>query len=95
MEGFLWEYLAGLRELICGKPGKKAKRTTDDSLPHENSYPYAVATAVASWIMHSLGVSSPVALGLATLILIKLAKTTKNAFCKMTDAEVLASIFRD
>jgi hypothetical protein len=45
--------------------------------------------------MHSLGVSSPVALGLATLILIKLAKTTKNAFCKMTDAEVLASIFRD
>jgi len=31
VEGFLWEYLAGLRELICGKPGKKAKRTTDDT----------------------------------------------------------------
>jgi hypothetical protein len=32
------------------------------------------------------------ALGIATLVLLILAQATKNAFCKMTDDEVLKAI---
>ena len=43
-------------------------------------------------MMDVLGVSQPVAIGMATLVFLIVAGATHNAFCKMTDAEVLAKV---
>ncbi len=39
-----------------------------------------------------MGISNPIALGVSTLVLLSLSQATKNAFCKMTDSEVLNAI---
>jgi hypothetical protein len=43
--------------------------------------------------MNTLHVSNSIALGMATLVLTMVAKSTRNAFCTMTDKEVMKSIF--
>jgi hypothetical protein len=97
-KAFLLELLSEIREKICGdtsgktKSGKprRAKKSIDKA-----SYGYALATWLASYLMTAMHISSSMALGLAALILIKIAQSTRNAFCKMTDREVLDSILKD
>jgi hypothetical protein len=88
---FLLELLAELRDLICGDSSKKSKRRSK-KLPGKESYGYFVATSIAAYIMELLHVSNAVALGLATLILIRIGQSTRNAFCKMTDREILEAM---
>jgi hypothetical protein len=49
----------------------------------------AVAATMAAAACHSLGMSEPVAIGVATLFIITVLKVTKTAFCKMSDMEIL------
>jgi hypothetical protein len=86
---FLLQTLREVREIICTNSGEYA------NLKNEyKSYPKAFAVAVSTALMAKLGASSPMALGIATLVLLSLAQATKNSFCKMTDEQVIKKIDR-
>jgi hypothetical protein len=92
---FLKRLIAKLREQICGAKGAKKKgRTSRRKTPYKGSYGYAVATSLASYIMHAMHISSSVALGLAALILLKIAQSTMDTFCEMTDEEILEALLK-
>lgn len=80
---FIARILSELREIICGPKPKPSKLG-----PNAQAYIAAIAAA----ILAKFHVSSVTATGLAVLILLTLSRATKNAFCKMTDAEVLAAL---
>jgi hypothetical protein len=84
---FIRTVLAEVRETVCGDKGTYAALRKE-----YDSYVKAFAVSISSSIMNLLGVSEPMALGLATLVLLILVSATKNAFCKMTDKEVLEAI---
>lgn len=84
---FLEQILAELRKAICSKDSEYSKLKTE-----YKSYPKAFATALASSTLASIGISGPVALGVATFVLIVLATATKNAFCNMTNQEALEAV---
>jgi hypothetical protein len=86
-KGFLKEILRGIRKAICTESAEYS------GLKKEYvGYPKAFAVAASSAVLSSLGISSAMALGLATLVLLVLAQATKDAFCRMTDDDVLKSI---
>jgi hypothetical protein len=66
--------------LICGKrktPGPLTPKTQ------------GVLTGLAAAIAHHLGVSDPMAIGLAVLVLMTIAGASKKAFCQATDPNEL------
>jgi hypothetical protein len=79
---FIGELLRSLRNIIC-------KNNQLPRMSQYHVYPEAVFAAIAAEIMQRTGHTESMALGLATLILMILARITKEAFCKMTDDEVL------
>jgi len=83
---FVWQILKELRTIICTK-----KYGRIDLTAYKN-YPQGVSVALAGVIMNAIGVKEPTALGLATLVLIALGNATKNAFCKLTDEEVIEAL---
>lgn len=84
---FLKQFLIEIRKSICSSTGPYTKLQREGS-----AYPRAVATAISASLMNFAGVSNPVALGVSIFILLLLAKITQNAFCNMTDDEVLELI---
>lgn len=84
---FLKQVLCEVRVIVCTRSKEYARLRKE-----AGSYPKAFAVAVSAGVMNTLGVTSPMALGIATLVLLALAQATKNAFCKMTDEDVIKAI---
>ena len=92
---FLRRLIRKLRDQICsGKGAKKKSSSSGRKPPDKSGYGYAIATSLASFIMQSLHISSSIALGLAALILLKIAQSTKDAFCDMTEEEILKELLK-
>jgi hypothetical protein len=83
VSSFVVLLLDELRTLICGK-GKNPTKLGPES--------QAMLGALAAAIARKLGISDATSVGLAVLVLITLGQATKNAFCKMSNAEVLAKL---
>jgi len=84
---FLYQVMREVRTIVCGRAkDRKGSRKVDAG------YTKALAVSISTTVLNTLNVHDPATLGLATLILITLSQATKNAFCKMTDAEVLGAI---
>lgn len=84
---FLYQMLKEIRAIICTENSEYIKLRDE-----YKSYPKAFAVAVSAALMAKLGVNGPMALGIATLVLLSLAQATKNSFCTMTDEQVLRKI---
>jgi hypothetical protein len=83
---FIATCLSELRKIICGdgKTPKKLSGHTQGGL-----------AALATFLMQQYGFTNATATGLAVLILIKVGQAAKNAFCKTTDKDFLASLARN
>jgi len=86
VRGFLHHWFTEIRTIICEQEQLGAAAKTAD-LSNKT-----VATALAVWLTGIFGITSPVAIGLATLILLVLGQATKDAFCQMTQAQVVNGI---
>jgi hypothetical protein len=84
---FLKEILQELRTAVCARNSPYSKLKAD-----YKSYPKAFAVAVATTTLSSVGITGPMALGVATFVLLVLGAATKNAFCKMTEEEALEAV---
>ena len=84
---FLAQFAREFRGLICDSDGAYEKVKRDYA-----GIPQAVAAAATTAAIMSLGVSGPMALGVATLAVLSVTSVTKNAFCKSTEMEVLRAI---
>lgn len=84
---FLQQVLREVRLIVCTRSKEYARLRKE-----AGSYPKAFSVAVSAGVMNALGVTSPMALGIATLVLLAFAQATKNAFCKMTNGDVLRAI---
>jgi hypothetical protein len=84
---FIGQILKEIRAVVCENSKEYLKYKKE-----YRSYSKAFAVAVSSAVLNSLGITGPLALGLATVTLLVLAHATQNAFCKMTDEEVLKAI---
>ena len=69
--------MADLQKILC-----KGGRNNLSSGTH------ASIAGIATWLTMHFGIAGVVSTGLATAILIALAKATKGGFCKMTPAEI-------
>lgn len=83
---FLKEILREIRKAVC------TDKPMDSEAADSRSYPKAIAVAISSTVMNACGVDSAMALGIATLVLLTISRATKQAFCTMTDDNVLAAI---
>ena len=83
---FIWEILKEIRKIICDE------RHGGVDLTDYKNYPKAVSVALAGVVMNAIGVKEPMALGIATLILMALGNATKNAFCTMTNESVIHAL---
>ena len=87
---FLKEILKEVRALVCdAKARKKAGLVT---FTDYKGYPKALGVSLSTVIMTKLGVTEPMAIGIATLVLLSLAQATHNAFCNVTNAQVVETI---
>ncbi len=84
---FIREVLKEVRKSVCAKQGEYSKLREEYV-----NYPKALATAISAAVFNVLGVADPIGLGIATLILLTLSRVTRNAFCNMTDDQVIQSI---
>lgn len=80
---FIKQILLELRKIICGPKNKSTKLGSESA---------AVISAIAIMIVTKFHVNSVTANGFAVVILLALAQATRNAFCTMTDEEVLAAL---
>jgi hypothetical protein len=87
---FIYQMLKELRSLICETQTESKTGIVD--LKEFKAYPKALGVSLASLVMAKLGVTEPMAMGIATLVLLSLAQATKNAFCASTDEEVIKAI---
>jgi hypothetical protein len=79
---FVILFLSEIRQIIC--TDKKAGRIAKTSKVSAGS----VVSGLTAWITSKFGVTDPIALGVATAVLLSIVYATKGAFCKMTDDEV-------
>jgi len=84
---FLSQILREVRSIICNESKEYSKIRKEFA-----NYPKAFGVAVSAAVLNVVGVGGPMALGISTLVLLALTHATKNAFCKMTDDEVLTAI---
>jgi hypothetical protein len=83
---FLRHWFAEIRAIICeGERLGAATKAADLSSK-------TIATAIAVWLSNMFGMSSPVAAGLATLILLVLGQAAKEAFCQMTQDQIVSRV---
>ena len=80
----LQEYFTELREKICGK-GKKPTPLGANA--------NAALAALGAAICKLLGLSSPLGMGIAVLVVTNAARIGKNALCKMTTPQELTRYF--
>jgi hypothetical protein len=79
---FLISIFKEIRDLICGRSEQYRELQKK-----YKSYPYVFAVSVSAVVLRELHVSEPMAMGIASLCLLTLAQVTRNAFCRMTEAE--------
>jgi hypothetical protein len=85
---FAFAWFEKIQEFLCDEDQlKQVGRTTDVSCK-------AAATGLAAWIVPALGITNPMAIGLAAAILLVLASTGHQAFCTMSKKEVLTELER-
>jgi hypothetical protein len=84
---FLAQFVHEFRNLVCAKGGTYGKIRSQ-----YKGIPQAVAAAASTAVISSLGVTEPMALGVATLAVLSVGSVTKNAFCKSTEEEILKAI---
>ena len=90
---FLIQILKEVRSVICGE--QTHGRGSLVKLSDYRAYPKALGVSLSTSIMAQFGVNEPMAIGIATLVLLTLAQATKDAFCQMTDEEVLKTLNPD
>jgi hypothetical protein len=78
---FIAKFLKELRDIICSKRGDRIAKGADLSAK-------GTATLLAAWIADSLGMQSPIALALGTMIVWVFGSALHGAFCNMSDAAV-------
>ena len=83
---FIKEILTEIRKVICGPRKEPTKLSTKSQ---------TVIATVAGVIVTKFHIHSTTATALAILALLTLSEATKKAFCKMTDAEVLAALAKN
>jgi hypothetical protein len=82
--GFVERFFYSVREMVCTNEGAKSAKAVDLSAK-------GVATALASSLVSSLGVSSPIAIGVVAVSLIVIGTAAKSAFCQMTKSEIVSA----
>lgn len=83
---FVILFLAEIRTIICDQ--KKASAISKSA----NVSVGSVVTGLTAWLTTKFGLSDPVAVGIATAVLLSVVYATRGAFCKMTDSEVKAAM---
>jgi hypothetical protein len=78
---FFKRFYSNVRDVICNSSNTTLRDKSDLTAK-------GTSTALAAWIMSALGVTSPMALGLASLCLIVLYEVSRKTFCEMTELEV-------
>ena len=84
-ERFLRQIMKELRDRICSAPASTRAAA-------RRSYPKAFAASIGTALVAQFGFSDPVAIGIATLVIVTVTGSTKDAFCKMTTDQVIAEI---
>lgn len=80
---FVATFLTEIRGAICGAdPGHSVEGLTARG----------AASAVAGWAVGALGLSNPIAFGIATLVVLVLGSALRTSFCRMTEPEIRASL---
>ena len=87
---FLQEIPKEVRALICDKKARRKAGLVN--FKDYRAYPKALGVSLATVITTKLGVTEPMAIGIATLVLLTLAQVTTDTFCKMTDEQVVETI---
>lgn len=83
---FIEQFLAEIRQIICDKKRHtEAARLTNQKLS-------PLAASLSTLVLGHFGVAEPIAIGVATYILIVVMEASRGAFCKTTDADVLAAL---
>lgn len=83
---FLSYFYQELNNIICDK--EQFESVTDAA----DISVKGIVTAIAAWIVKAFGIVQPLAIGIATAVLLVLFKATKGAFCKMSQEEVEQSL---
>jgi hypothetical protein len=83
---FIEQFLGEIREIICNKK----RRTEASTLTNRKLSP--LAASLSALVLGHFGVGEPVAIGIATYILIVVMEASKGAFCKTTDVEIVAQL---
>ena len=83
---FLYHWWEEIQAILCRDDHLgKAAQAADLSAK-------TVATSLAVWLTGTFGIVSPVAVGLATVILLVLGQASRNALCRMTRDEVVQAV---
>jgi hypothetical protein len=81
---FTIKFLAEIRDSIC-KPGESDSFSQAGGVTAKGA-----ASAVAAWLSQAFGISNnPLAIGVATLVLLVIAKAARSAFCAASEEEIL------
>jgi hypothetical protein len=80
---FIGYFIVEIRRIIC-----KNKKSSQN-LGHATT---GALAALAAWVVESFHVASPIATAVAAGILVTVTTASKNAFCRMTEAQV-AEVF--
>ena len=88
-QNFLKYFFKEVYEIICiEQQAKEISQASDISMK-------GIATSLAAWMVSALGFTGPLAIGLATAVLLILAKATKGAFCQMSHEQIQTSLKLD
>jgi hypothetical protein len=79
---FVREFLTEIRSAICADHSGK-RRGRSNALTARSA-----ATGLASWLGASFAISNPVALALATFVLLLISSAAISAFCSLTEDEL-------
>ena len=84
--GFLVEFLSDVRRSICAghKRGRGSKPQTVTAR--------SAAMGLASWLGATFMISNPVAIALATFVVLVISSAALSAFCTMTEDDVRKSL---
>lgn len=80
---FVTQFFTEVRDAIC----RDEKAHSVEGLTARGA-----ASAVAGWAVAALGLSNPIAFGIATLVVLVLGSALRSAFCTTTREEILASV---
>jgi hypothetical protein len=80
---FTLKFLAEIRHSICESREKNSLSQAGGITAN------GAASALAAWLSQAFAISNPVAIGVATLVLLVIAKAATSAFCAATAEEIV------